>query len=68
VVGKNDWLIDSFFVKELINPTPRGVDFTTTIPVTENCVSQSLDHVFDNYEQKIKKQLVINQVFCTTIN
>jgi len=33
---------DSFFVQGLIILTPSGVDFTT-IPVTESCVSQSLD-------------------------
>jgi len=40
-----DWQL---FVKEVIILTPSGVDFTT-IPVTESCVSQSLDCIsFDN--------------------
>jgi len=63
-----EWLIESFFLKELIILTPRGVDFTT-IPVTESCISHSHMIVFDNYESKInKRQLITNQVFCTIIN
>jgi len=53
-----DWHL---FVEELIILTPRGVDFTT-IPVTESCASQSRNCIYDYYESKIKRQLVINQV------
>jgi len=47
------------FVKELIILTPRGVDFTA-IPVTESCISQSLDCILMIMSKRIKRQLIIN--------
>jgi len=52
----------TFFVKELIILTPRGVYLPTTIPVTDSCTSHIHLIVLNNYVSKIKRQLIMIQV------